>query len=254
MRTLLLLFLSCLTALGAGGSASSSTRYTPNCSGSPSQWCEAQWSTNDGSGRIAGMVDLSGAGRPMIGGGTTANPTWTNNAQAGRPAAMFTSTSLQVFTNTVISYAPSSVQSIYAVYVGKASDSTANFEAWTAQGLAVNAQFGCNAGSAGIKSFTGTTTTSTVANNMSTAFMQVAIALEHNGTNGGVQSVITNGVAATQSDGNVITTAATFGSFGKILTIYGDMYYCGGAIWRYIPPISHRVLINEYFHQYQCYR
>jgi len=255
MKTLFFLFLSGLAALGAGSPAGS-TRYTPACAGQPAQWCEMMWTTNDGSGRIAGCVDLSGGGRPWIGGGTTANPLWSNNAANGRPCARFSSTSSQVFTNTTLDITLQ-VANMYGVYVGKAASSTANYEAWTAQGTANNRQFGCDAASAHISTTDGNQISATTAVDMSTKFTQVDIVLVFQGgiTNGCVQSVFTNGVVAPQADLNTMTQFVSWGTYGRVLTFYGDQLTCGGCLWGYLPPTSQRVLVSEYWHsQYKCWQ
>lgn len=258
MKTLLTFMVVLLAgdALGGGAQAGASTRFTPACAGTPWYWCEMMWTTNDGSGRIAGCVDLSGSGHPLIGGGTTANPLWSNNAANGRPCARFTSTSSQVFTNTALAVTLNAAN-LYGVYVGKAATSGANYEAYTAAGTTTNNQFACDAASAHIGSFDGSSSTATTAVNMSTAFTQIdaVLIIQGGATNGSVQSVFTNGVVAPQNDLQALTRSVNFGSYGRILTIYGDQLTCGMSLWGYLPPTSQRNLVSEYWHsQYKCWQ
>ena len=99
--------------------------------------------------------------------------------------------------------------------------------------------------------------TSTTAVDMSTKFTQVDVVwvFQGGGSNGCAQSVFTNGVVAPQADPNMMSSPVSFGSYGKILTVFGDQLTCGTSLWGYLPPVSQRNLVSEYWHsQYKCWQ
>lgn len=214
-------------------------QFNPRSVPGMAHWFSADYGvTDDGGGRAATVLDRSGNGRTLTGGGGAANPVRGVGGPANRPLFTFTVPAASVF--TYAGFNPSNT--FFTLVALKQVGAGSNSLCWNAVGP-TNHQICDSAANAGIKCFDSANLVISNAQDISTIFGLIEVKL-----NAGTMSAWYNGTALGMTTAAGLGVTMTVGTFGQVAGVaFSNMSVHEAMMFTTLPSATQQLQLREYF-------